>query len=85
VRYNSTYIATSYSPAASQFYNGDIIRLGSKPVVDVWVKAGLRRANIFLKYDYANQGMFSNGYYTVNRYPMQDKLLKFGVSWNFYD
>jgi hypothetical protein len=85
VRYNSTYIATSYSPAASQFYNGDIVRLGSKPVVDVWVKAGLRRANIFLKYDYANQGLFSNGYYTVNRYPMQDKLLKFGVSWNFYD
>lgn len=85
VRYNSTYLASSYSPAASQFYNGEIVRLGSKPVVDVWVKAGLRRANLFLKYDYASQGLFNNGYYTVNRYPMQDRSLKFGVSWNFYD
>jgi len=85
VRYNTTYLSTFYSPAASQFYNGQDVKLGSKPVVDVWVKAGLRRANLFLKYDYANQGVFNNGYYTVNRYPMPDRLLKFGVSWNFYD
>jgi hypothetical protein len=85
VRYNSTYNALSYSPAASQFYNGNIVKLGSKPVVDVWVKAGLRRANLFLKYDYANQGLFNGGFYTVNRYPMPDRILKFGVSWSFYD
>lgn len=85
VRYNSTYNAVSYAPAVSQFYNGPVVKLGSKPVVDVWVKAGLRRANLFLKYDYANQGLLSNGYYTVNRYPMPDRMLKFGVSWNFYD
>jgi hypothetical protein len=85
VRYNTTYLAYSYSPAASQFYNGPAVRLGSKPVVDVWIKAGLRRANLFLKYDYANQGLFNNGFYTTNRYPMPDRLLKFGVIWNFYD
>lgn len=85
IRYNTPFLASSYSPAASQFYNGDNITFGSKPVVDVWIKAGLRRANLFLKYDYVNQGLFSNGFYTVNRYPMPDRLLKFGVSWNFYD
>ena len=85
VRYNTTYSALSYSPAASQFYNGDPIVFGSKPVIDVWVKASLRRANLFVKYDYINQNLFSKGFYTVNDYPMQDKLLKFGVLWNFYD
>ncbi|MEE1945676.1 putative porin [Pedobacter sp. KR3-3] len=85
IRYNTAYSALSYSPATSQFYNGDPVKLGTKPVVDVWIKAGLRRANLFLKYDYVNQGLFSNGFYTVNRYPMPDRLLKFGVSWNFYD
>ena len=84
VRYNTPFASYSYSPAASQFYNSDIT-LGSKPVVDVWIKAGLRRANLFLKYDYASQGLFDGGFYTVNRYPMPDRLLKFGVSWNFYD
>lgn len=86
VRYNTPYAAAGYSPAVSQFYNttsGE--RFGSKPVVDVWIKAGLKRANLFLKYDYANQGLFNKGYYTVNRYPMPDRLLKFGVIWNFYD
>lgn len=85
VRYNSTYSNLSYSPAASQFYNGSTTAFASKPIVDVWVKASLRRANLFLKYDYVNQNLFSNGYYTVNDYPMQDRLLKFGLTWNFYD
>ncbi len=85
VFYNDTYLAKSYSPAASQFYNGDDITFGSKPVADVWIKAGLRRANIFAKYQYVNQGLFSKGYYTVNRYPMPDRLLTLGLTWNFYD
>lgn len=86
VRYNTPYAAAGYSPAVSQFYNTTSAeQFSSKPVVDVWIKAGLKRANLFLKYDYANQGLFSKGYYTVNRYPMPDRLLKFGVTWNFYD
>ncbi|RZL37571.1 MAG: hypothetical protein EOO96_04765, partial [Pedobacter sp.] len=55
------------------------------PVVDFFLKANLKRANIFVKYDYLNQGLLSPGYFTVNRYPMPDALLKFGVTWNFYD
>ncbi|RZK19364.1 MAG: hypothetical protein EOO43_11780, partial [Flavobacterium sp.] len=85
VFYNDTYLAKSYSIAASQFYNGDPVTFGSKPIVDAWIKAGLRRANIFAKYQYANQGLFSGGYYTVNRYPMPDRLLTIGFTWNFYD
>lgn len=86
VRYNTPYMAAGYSPAVSQFYNTtNPETFGSKPVVDVWIKAGLKRANLFLKYDYANQGLLSKGYYTVSRYPMPDRLLKFGVSWSFYD
>lgn len=85
VRYNSAYANYYYSPATSQFYVGEATVYKSTPIIDVFVKANLKRANIFLKYDYVNQGWLSPGYYTVNRYPMQDALLKFGVSWNFYD
>ncbi|MCY1544080.1 putative porin [compost metagenome] len=85
LRYNTSYKALSYAPAISQFYNGKDVVYDSKPVVDVWVKAGLRRANLFVKYDYVNQGLLSNGYYTVIDYPMPDRLLKFGLIWNFYD
>lgn len=85
VRYNTSYANYSYSPATSQFYVGDETILKSTPVVDFFLKANLKRANIFVKYDYLNQGLLSNGYYTVNRYPMPDALLKFGLTWNFYD
>lgn len=86
VRYNTPFVAAGYSPAVSQFYNETNPQtLGSKPIADVWIKASLRRANLFLKYDYVNQGLFSKGFYTVDRYPMPDRLLKFGLTWNFYD
>jgi len=85
VRYNTSYANYSYSPAVSQFFVGDETVLKSTPVVDFFLKANLKRANIFIKYDYLNQGLLSNGYYTVNRYPMPDALLKFGLTWNFYD
>lgn len=85
VRYNTSYLAYSYTPGIAQFYVGDAVTLKSTPVVDVFLKANLKRANLFIKYDYINQGLQSDGYYTVNRYPMPDGFLKFGVSWNFYD
>lgn len=85
VRYNTPFQSYSYSPAAGQFYNGNAGELKSEPVVDVWLRASLRKANLFVKYEYANQNLINRGYYTVPRYPMQDSMLKFGVRWNFYD
>ncbi len=86
VRYNTSYSNYSYSPAAGQFYVGSSEKFHTTPIVDVWLKASLRKANLFVKCDYVNQGLIQKGYYSVNRYPMQDKILfKFGVMWNFYD
>ncbi|MBB6500375.1 putative porin [Pedobacter cryoconitis] len=85
VRYNTKYTNYSYSPAVSQFYVGKMDKFDSYPIVDFWIRASLRKANIFLKYEYANQGLQSKGYYTVNRYPMPDRLFKVGLSWSFYD
>lgn len=85
VRYNTPYVAPSYAPGIGQFYNGPDITFTSYPYATIYLKATLQRTNLFIQYDYANQGLFSNGFYTVNRYPMQDRLLKLGVSWTFYN
>lgn len=86
IRYNTPFKNYSYSPAAGQFYIGEDRTFDTTPIVDVWVKASLRKANLFIKCDYVNQGFPIKGYYTINQYPMQDRLLfKFGVQWNFYD
>ncbi|MGI4729566.1 MAG: putative porin [Janthinobacterium lividum] len=101
VRYNTKYLAQAYAPGIGQFYNNSSFAFATYPVVDLFVKGTLKRTNLFLKYTYANQGLQSKGYYTVVSpgaapatlkspnaqagYPMQDALLVFGVSWNFYN
>ncbi|WP_259071408.1 putative porin [Mucilaginibacter sp. X4EP1] len=85
VRYNSQYVAPSYAVGLGQFYNGPNVTFSSYPVAGVFFKATLQRTNFFIMYDYANQGLFSPGFYTVNRYPQMDSLIKIGVSWSFYN
>ncbi|UEG52560.1 putative porin [Mucilaginibacter daejeonensis] len=85
VRYNTRYQAPNYAIGIGQFYNSADLSFYTYPVITPYIKATLFRTNLFIMYDYANQGLQSNGYYTVNRYPMPDKQLKFGVSWTFYN
>jgi hypothetical protein len=86
LRFNTPFKAPAYAINVGQFYNDSAaLEYSTYPVVDLFIRATLKRANLFLKYDYVNQGMLSRGYYTVRGYPMQDKLLKFGVSWKFYN
>ncbi len=86
LRFNTPFQAPAYAINVSQFYNDtNSLEYSTYPVMDVWVRATLKRANLFLKYDYINQGWLSKGFYTVRSYPMQDKVLKFGVSWKFYN
>lgn len=86
VRFNTPFQAPAYAINVSQFYNdNNPLQYSTYPVVDVWVKATLKRANLFLKYDYANRDLFSRGFYTVRSYPMQDRILKFAVAWKFYN
>jgi len=86
VRFNTPFVAPSYAINVSQFYNDNAdIEFSTYPVVDLWLTATLKRTNFFLRYDYANQGLLSNGYYTVRRYPMADANLRFGLTWKFYD
>jgi hypothetical protein len=86
VRYNTPYVNPSYAVGLGQFYNSTPnLTFSSYPVGAVYLKATLIRTNLLLEYDYANQGLFSNGYYMVNRYPGPNRMLKIGVSWTFYN
>ena len=85
VRYNSPFVSPSYATGLGQFYNGPNVTFSSYPVASVFFKANLQHTNFFIMYDYANQGLFSKGYYNVYKYPQQDSQLKIGVSWSFYN
>ena len=86
VRYNTEFVAPSYAVGLGQFYNSTPDQtFSSYPIASVYLKATLIRTNLFLQYNYANQGLFSKGYYMVNRYPGPNSQLVIGVSWTFYN
>lgn len=86
VRYFTETEAYSYAPELGRFYVDDNPKMiGEYPVVDLFLTANLRRTRFLVKFDHANQGFPERGYYTVKRYPMPNRTLKFGISWRFYD
>lgn len=86
VRFNTPFRTPSYAINVGQFYNDNAgIEFSTYPIVDVWASATLKRANLFLSYNFVNQHVWPDGYYTVRRYPMNNANLRVGVAWKFYD
>lgn len=85
VIYFSGYYADSWMPATRQFYLQNDKQLKSYPQFDIFVNLQIKRANIFIKYQHINAGLISYSYYNIPGYPLQDRALKFGISWKFYD
>ena len=88
VRYFSEYYAPAYAPGLQQFHiqnEADRIKIGNYPVVNVYANLQLKRTRFFVMLYHVNEGMGSRRYFYAPHYPMNQRLLKFGVSWNFYD
>ena len=45
----------------------------------------LKRTRFFIMYSHINAGSGSRNYFLTPHYPMNDSILRFGVSWNFYN
>ena len=86
VRFNTPFRTPSYAINLGQFYNDNVgIEYSTYPIADVWTTATLKRANLFLSYNFVNQHLWPPGYYTVRRYPMNNANLRVGIAWKFYD
>jgi len=88
VRYFSKYNAPAYTPAIEQFHLQDpdaSVAIGGYPIVNVYANLQLKRTRIFIMMHHVNAGMGNKNYFLSPHYPMNQNILKFGVSWNFYD
>lgn len=85
LRYHTAYSAWQYAPALRQFYTGKGTELGNYPVADLYITARLKRVKLLVKMDHINQGLLANGYYQVPEYPVSQRALKLGISWEFFD
>ena len=88
VRYFSEYYAPTYAPGIQQFHlqsEGSKIKVGNYPVINVYANLQLKRTRFFVMFYHVNDGLGSRKYFYAPHYPVNPRILKFGVSWNFYD
>lgn len=85
IYYNTSFYAYAYSTAISSFYIQNNKKIGNYPYLDFFINFKLKRARIFVKYEHANHNLIDRNYFVALHYPSQEKMMKFGISWNFYD
>lgn len=88
VRYFTEYYAPDYAPALGSYTvqaNEDRVKLGNYPWVNVYADFFLKHARFFVMYSHANTGMFNKRYFLTPHYPTNSAVLRFGVSWNFFN
>lgn len=88
MRYFTTYHAPAYMPAIQQFHlqpENDQVQLGGYPIINAYLNLHLKRTRIFVMMYHVNAGMGNGQSFLVPHYPLNSRLLKIGVSWNFYD
>lgn len=88
VRYFTKYYAPAYMPATEQFYlqpDNDRVKIGGYPIVNVYANLHLKRTRFYVMMYHVNQGMSRPDYFLAPHYPINPRVLKFGLSWNFYD
>lgn len=87
LRYFSKYKAPDYSPALGQFTvqdNGENnIDIGNYPFVGVYANMHLKHTRFFLMMSHVNAS--SGEYFLTPHYPTNGRILRFGVSWNFFN
>ena len=85
VSYNTGYYSYSYMPATGRFYRQDLVKTGNYPFVNAFLNLKLVRTRIFIMVDHLNQGLMGNNYFMVPYYPMNIRMLRYGLAWTFYN
>jgi len=85
VTYNTLYHPYSYMPATGRFYRQDVVSAGDYPYVNVFLNFKVKRTRVFVMFDHVNYGLMSTSYDMIPSYPMNIRMLRYGLSWTFYD
>ena len=88
MRYYTKYEAPDYSPALGQFAvqaNNDVkVKTGNYPIINLYANFHLKHARFFVMFSHINHSSGSNYIYTPH-YPMNKRIFRFGISWNFFN
>lgn len=84
VNYFSSYYANDYNPVIGDFMIQSNKEIGNYPVVDVFLNAKIQTFRVYLKYEHINALFSKNYYYAAPNQPFRDSIIRFGVTWDFF-
>lgn len=84
-RFSSSFMADTYLPMTGMFYKQFDQKLADYHCLDVFINFAIKRAQLYLVYNYLNTALNNSYYFTSPYYPAPPAIFKFGISWTFYD
>ena len=94
VRYFTKYYAPDYVPILGQYAiqtntdtngNDNRIEIGNYPVANVYANFHLKHTRFFIMISHFNAGTGRKNYFFTPHYPLNQSILRFGLSWNFFN
>ncbi len=86
VRYFTKYKAPDYVPSLGQYavQAGERkTEIGNYPLINVYANFHLKHTRFFVMMSHINDG--SGNYFFTPHYPLNGRVFRFGVSWNFFN
>lgn len=87
-RYFTKYAAPEYTPSLGQYTvqeNETKQKIGGYPVINAYLNFKLSRARFFVMMSHVNCGSGNKEYFFTPNYPLNGRVFRFGISWNFAD
>ena len=88
MRYFTRYYAPDYSPALGQFAvqaNEEKVKVGGCPIINLYANFHLKHTRFFVMFSHVNEGLGSSNYFFTPHYPLNGRILRLGLSWNFFN
>lgn len=88
VRYFTKYHAPDYNPALGQYAvqgGSSLVETGNYPIVNVYANFHLKRTRFFVMASHINAGSGQKDYFLTPHYPLNERVIRFGLSWDFFN
>ena len=83
------YYAPDFVPQINQFAvqqnAASRVKLGGYPFVDAYANMHLKQTRFFIMFSHVNAGNGDRMYFLAPHYPQNSRILRMGLSWNFFN
>ena len=82
---HTSYYAMNYIPAPGRYFSQSDSQTGNYPFINIFLNLKVKRTRIFIMVDHVNSELTGYNYFLISGYPLNIRMIKYGIAWTFYD